>query len=93
MHKLDRAKSMGADLTLCCELGWDGKKVARRIKALFDHVEQGLEPEIALECTGAQTSFYAAGYGQFPGASRGKQCSGRSTDNGTFPQPFDRAAS
>jgi L-iditol 2-dehydrogenase len=67
-HKLRRAREMGADLVLCCQTGWDGKEVARRIRGLMGEVEEGLEPEVALECTGAQTSFYAAGYGEFPAA-------------------------
>ncbi|GHJ87941.1 hypothetical protein NliqN6_4343 [Naganishia liquefaciens] len=61
-HKLERAREMGADLTLCCSTFRDGKEIGRRIRELFDTVEKGLEPEVALECTGAQTSFYGAGY-------------------------------
>ncbi|KAJ9114065.1 hypothetical protein QFC22_005885 [Naganishia vaughanmartiniae] len=61
-HKLDRARGMGADLTLRCSLEWDGKEVARRVREAFGKIEVGLEPEVALECTGAQTSFYGAGY-------------------------------
>jgi len=63
-HKLERAKELGADLTLCCQSDWDGERVGEEIKRLVQAHEEGLEIEIALECTGAQTSFYGAGYGQ-----------------------------
>ena len=63
-HKLQRAKELGADLTLCCQSDWDGERVGAEIKQLVQAHEEGLEIEIALECTGAQTSFYGAGYGQ-----------------------------
>lgn len=63
-HKLERAREMGADLTLCCSTTWDGKELGQRIRQSFSAVEEDLEPEVALECTGAQTSFYGAGYGK-----------------------------
>jgi L-iditol 2-dehydrogenase len=63
-HKLDRAREMGADLAVCCEAGWDGKEIGRRVRDAFEMVEVGLQPEVALECTGAQASFYGAGYGE-----------------------------
>jgi L-iditol 2-dehydrogenase len=64
-EKLIRAKQMGADMTLCCDISWDGLEIASRIKKLFSTIEPELLPQIALECTGAQSSFYGAGYGQF----------------------------
>lgn len=63
-HRLESAKALGADLTLCCELSWDGREISRRIRDAFEAVEEGLRPEVALECTGVQSSFYGAGYGK-----------------------------
>lgn len=63
-HKLETATQLGADFTVCCGMKEDPHDIAKRIREAFDSVAEGLQPEIALECTGVQSSLYSAAYGE-----------------------------
>ncbi len=64
-HRLEWAKKMGADEIVQVEMKWSGEEVASAVREKFEGLEAGLRPKVALECTGAQSSFYGATFGEF----------------------------
>lgn len=63
-HRLDWASKLGADATVLSDIAWDGQRVGIEILDTMGSIEAGLRPQVALECTGAQSSFYGAAYGE-----------------------------
>ncbi|KAJ8072240.1 hypothetical protein PM082_015799 [Marasmius tenuissimus] len=60
--RLEQAKQLGFDRTVKVELGWDKHETAGQIRNLFKDGEVALIPEVAFECTGAQSSIVSAIY-------------------------------
>lgn len=59
-------QQFGADAVLQVDPSWDGPKLGAEIRKVFVQVGGvGVVPEVALECTGAQSSFFGANYGEF----------------------------
>ncbi|KAG7089883.1 hypothetical protein E1B28_011518 [Marasmius oreades] len=61
--RLQQAKDIGFDRTLKVEMDWDKNETAKRIRDLFKSGDEViLVPEVAFECTGAQSSIVSASY-------------------------------
>ncbi|KAL0567662.1 hypothetical protein V5O48_014339 [Marasmius crinis-equi] len=60
--RLEQAKGLGFDRTLKIELSWDRHETASRIRNLFKDEGVTIVPEVAFECTGAQSSIVSAIY-------------------------------
>lgn len=64
--KLELAREQfGADAVLKVDPSWDGPTLGAEIRKVFVQAGgEGVVPEVALECTGAQSSFFGANYGE-----------------------------
>ncbi|KAK4687593.1 hypothetical protein P7C73_g2527, partial [Tremellales sp. Uapishka_1] len=58
-NRLDQARTLGFEHTLRIDLDWDRSQTAAHIRSTMG---QGCLPQIAFECTGAQSSINAAAY-------------------------------
>ena len=58
-NRLDQAKELGFDRTLRMDLKWDRLQAAEKIREVMG---PGCVPQIAFECTGAESSVNAAAY-------------------------------
>ncbi|KAF9266505.1 putative sorbitol dehydrogenase [Marasmius fiardii PR-910] len=61
--RLKQAEELGFSRTLKIEIGWGKDEIAKRIRDLFE--DKGVAPEVAFECTGAQSSIVSAVYVSF----------------------------